>query len=291
MVYRSNLVAKFVSAALLLSIVIVPASAVVPDKDDLTVEQIIAKHLESIGTPEARAGLKSRVIIGKATSVMRIGGSGQVEGNAVLASQGTSSLFGLSFSTADYPHDKIGFDGKTLKVADVTPGNKSLLGEFFMKHEMPFKEGLIGGTLSIAWPLLDITARKATVKLDGTKKIDGRKTYVLKYETKNDSGLKTRIFLDAETFQHVRTEYEQRQIQQMATEPGRTQKQGDSITKLIEEFSDFKVENGVMLPHSYKIQLSIETLTQRFLQDWQLSLGQFVANRNLEPKEFDVIAK
>ena len=287
MVHR-NLLTKIVAFAAVLSLVILPVAAAVPDKEELTAEQIVAKHLEAIGTAEARAAIKSRVIVGKAASIMRIGGSGQVEGSAVMASQGSSSLLGASFNIVDYPHEKIGFDGKKLKVADITPGTKSTLGEFFSKHEMPFREGLAGGVLSTAWPLLDMSARKVTLKYDGTKKIDGRQVYVLKFESKNDSGLKTRLFFDAETFQHVRTEYEQRMVQQMATEPGRTQKQGDSITKLVEEFSDFKTENGVTMPHSYKIQLSIETLTRRILQDWNFSLSQFVINRALEPSQFDV---
>lgn len=283
---------RFVATTLLLLIVTFPISfATSVDKDDLTAEQVIAKHLDSIGTAEARGSVTSRVILGKAISTMRIGGSGQVEGSAVLASQGTSSLVGISFDIQTYPHEKMGFDGKTLRVADITPGTRSTLGQFFMTHEMPFREGLLGGTLSTAWPLLDMSSRKANVKYDGIKKIDGRKMHVLKYETKNDSGLKTKLYFDAETFQHVRTEYEQRIIQQMATTPGVTQQQGDSITKLVEEFSDFKTEGGVMLPHSYKLQLSIETLSRRLLQDWMFTLSQFVANRKLESKEFDVVSK
>jgi hypothetical protein len=274
--------------ALVLFAVIIPVSAN-PEKDDLTVEEIIQKHLESIGSAEARATIKSRVILGKAVSIMRIGGSGQVQGNAVLASQGSSSLMGLSFNIAEYPHDKFGYDGKSLKIADITPGQKSLLGEFFLKHDMPFREGLFSGVLSTGWPLLDAATRKSSFKSEGTKKIDGRKVYVLKYEAKNDTGLKTKLYFDAETLQHVRTEYEQRQIQQMSTQPGVTQKQGDSITKLVEEYSEFKTVNGITLPHSYKLQLSIETLTRRYLQDWQLTLAEIVTNKNLEPKQFDVL--
>jgi hypothetical protein len=160
-----------------------------------------------------------------------------------------------------------------------------------MTHEMPFREGLLAGTLSAAWPLLDMSSRKAVLKYDGMKKIEGRQVYVVRYEPKNDSGLKTRLYFDAETFRHVRTEYEHRIIQQMATAPGVTQKQGDSITKLVEEFSDFKPVDGLSLPHSYKLQLSVEMLGRRILQDWTLSLSQFVANRTLDDKEFDVVAK
>ena len=77
----------------------------------------------------------------------------------------------------------------------------------------------------------------------------------------------------------------------MAAAPGVTQKQGDSITKLVEEFSDFKPVDGVTLPHSYKLQLSVEMLGRRILQDWTFSLSKFVGNRTLVDKEFDVVSQ
>ncbi|MFZ0063961.1 MAG: hypothetical protein WAL47_18150 [Pyrinomonadaceae bacterium] len=291
---RFSFTAKSLLSALLLSIVTLPTSSrsrVVSDQDDMTTEQIIAKHLDSIGTAEARASITSRVILGTALAAARIGGSGQTEGQAVLASRGNNSLLGMVFTVPNYPHEKMGYDSKKLTVAELTPGVRSELGKFFMAHEMPFREGLLEGTLSTAWPLLNLASRKAVLKYEGSKKLQGHKMYVLRYETKNDSGLKTKLYFDAETFRHVRTEYEERIIQQMANQPGITQKQGDSITKLIEEFSDFKPVGGVTLPHSYKLQLSIESLNRRILQDWALALSQFVANRTLDDKEFDVISK
>lgn len=289
---RFSYTAKLLLTLLLLLIVTVPTSSRLRfDEDDLTAEEVIAKHLDAIGTSEARAAITSRVILGTVLATARIGGSGQAEGQAVLASRGNNSLVGMAFTVPNYPYEKVGYDGKKLTVAELTPGVRSELGKFFMAHEMPFREGLLGGTLSTAWPLLNLSLRKAVVKPEGTKKLQGHKMFVLRYETKNDSGLKTKLYFDAETFRHVRTEYEDRIIQQMANQPGRTQKQGDSITKLVEEFSDFKAVGGVTLPHSYKLQLSIETLGRRVLQDWTFSLSQFVANRKLDDKEFDVVSK
>jgi len=77
----------------------------------------------------------------------------------------------------------------------------------------------------------------------------------------------------------------------MVTRPGVTQQQGDSITKLIEEFSDFKTETGLTLPHTYKFQLSIETLNRRVLQDWAFTLSKFVFNKSLDKKQFNVTVK
>ncbi len=291
---RFSLTVKVLLSALLflvLTIPISPSSQALPGAEEMNAEKVINEHLNSLGTAEARAAVTSRVILGTVLATARIGGSGQTEGQAVLASRGNNSLMGMAFTVPSYPHEKMGYDGKKLTVAELTPGERSELGKFFLTHEMPFKEGLLEGTLSTAWPLLNLSSRKAVLKYDGTKKLQGQKMYVLRYETKNDSGLKTKLYFEAETFRHVRTEYEDRIIQQMAAAPGVTQKQGDSITKLVEEFSDFKPVDGVTLPHSYKLQLSVEMLGRRILQDWTFSLKKFVGNRTLVDKEFDVVSQ
>ena len=43
-----------------------------------------------------------------------------------------------------------------------------------------------------------------------------------------------------------------------------------------------------MLPHTYKLQLSIESLKRRTLQDWVFTLKQFNFTRQIEDAEFDV---
>src|SRR5207253_5842816 len=175
----------------------------------------------------------------------------------------------------EYPFEKMGFNGKTVYVASLKPGVYSTLGKFFMEHEMLFREGLIGGTLSSAWPLLDLSQRGAKLKYDGTSKIDGRETYVLEYIGKNNTGLEAKLYFDAQTFQHVRTKYEQRITKQMPGGPSVTQQEAQYINQLIEDFSDFKPEGDLTLPHSYKLQLVKQSPTQRVLQDWIFTLTKF----------------
>jgi hypothetical protein len=264
------------------------AATTPPAPDKMKPEEVVAKHLDSIGTAEARAKIKSRIIQGTAQTTFRLGGKGQAEGGAVLASQDDKSLISVVYGTQEYPFDRMGFDGKTLTVSDIKPGVRSTLAKFLMAHEMMFKDGLIGGTLSSAWPLLDMSKMSAKLKYAGTKSVKDRKAHVLEYDGKNNAGLKTLLFFDTETFQHVRTEYEQRLIQQMPDAPGVTQQQGDSIQKVVEEFSDFKPEEGLMLPHTYTLQLSIEAVNRRSLQDWVFTFSKFNFNIPIDAKEFDV---
>jgi hypothetical protein len=251
-------------------------------------EEVLAKHLDSIGAEAARGAAKSRIIQGTTLATFRIGGSGTAAGGSVLASAGNRSLVSVVFENAEYPFERMGYDGKRVTVGELKPGIRSTLGKFFQQYEMPLKEGLLGGVLSTAWPLYDMTGRSAKLKYSGMKEIDKRKVHVLEYNAKNDGGLKTKLFFDAETFRHVRTEYERRMIQQMPDQPSVTQQQGDAITRLTEDFSDFSDESGLMLPHTYKLSLSIESLNRRALQDWVFTLTKFNFNQPIPDSEFDV---
>lgn len=277
--------ALFVSMAMLapFSIASQPAAA-----DKMKPEEVVAKHLASIGTQEARSAVKSRIIQGVAVATFRVGGSGTAQGGSVLASSADRNLVSIVYNNPEYPFERIGYDGKRVTVGELKPGVRSTLGKFFQQYEMPLKEGLLGGVLSSAWPLYDTTGRSVKLKYAGTKEIDNRKVHVLEYEAKNDAGLKTKLFFDAETFHHVRTEYERRMVQQMPDQPSVTQQQGDAITRLTEDFSDFKDENGLMLPHTYKLSLSIEALNRRALQDWVFTLTKFNFNQTIADSEFDV---
>lgn len=272
--------------ALILSATPTGLASSTPQK--MTAEQVIAKHLESIGTAEARAKIKSHVILGTALATYRIGGQGTSQGGSVMASQGSSNLVAIIYNNKEYPYEKFGFDGKNLTAGEIRPGVRSTLARFFMNHEMPFKEGLMAGALSAAWPFLNMEERAGKIKYAGTKKVEGKRAHVIDYRAKNDSALKTLLFFDEQTFQHVRTEYEFRLAQKMPEGPSITQAQNEAVTKLVEEFSDFKTEGGLTLPHTYKIQLSIESLDRRVLQDWVFTLTTFHFNRDISPSEFDV---
>ena len=62
---------RWISAAYLLFACVYALAA------DLKPEEIVQKHLASIGTPEARAAAKTRVIQAPATYRILVGGSGQ----------------------------------------------------------------------------------------------------------------------------------------------------------------------------------------------------------------------
>ncbi len=254
-------------------------------------DEVVARHLESIGPAKARASANGRIISGTSLVNLRTPRTGEVGGRAVLASEGVKSLIGMSFQTPDYAQEKLGFDGRSFMAAYVKPGVRSALGNFLMTHDAVFKQGLMGGTLSSAWPLLDLAGRNAQLEYVGTKKIDDRALYELKYFPRGGSDLKITIFFDQETFQHVRTEYERVIAAPTGNRSYTNIEERETRYKMIEEFSEFKNEAGLILPHIYIIRLSVDAQKGTFLADWTLKLTQFDFNQPIDPTSFSISSK
>jgi len=283
---------KAISAAVILAFMLstnISRATTPADKEKMKPEELIAKHLESIGPAEARAAATSRVITGTVVVNFRQGGRGQAQGKAVLASQGAKNLMALVFGLVDYPQEKIGYDGQRVTISQIKPGVRTVLGRFLSTSDLAFKEGLAAGTLSSAWPLLDMASRSAKLQYDGLKKVDKRQLHALKYSPQKSSNLKVILFFDPETFQHARTEYHQILDSTVAANrPGDSVAQEETRVDIIEEFSDFKPEGKLMLPHGYKLQLEVKGPSGAVLYDWIVTLTQFEFGQLINEKEFNV---
>jgi len=261
------------------------------DKEKLTVEEVIARHLKSIGTAEDLTAAKTRIVAGTSLYTARSPGSGQNSGLSILFSEGNKSVIAMTFANPEYPHEKFGYDGTNLVISYVKPGLRSTLGDFIFRRTSIFRDGLVGGTLSTAWPLLNWSNDKGRLEYGGTKKIDGKETYVLKYTPRKGSDLKISLYFDSTTFQHVRSEYAQTVSAQMGATPDADKSgQRELHYELEEQFSDFKQEGKLTLPHTYKIKLMMERNNNTYLADWELVLSKFSFNQPLEAGWFDVNA-
>jgi len=254
----------------------------------LKAEEIIAKHLEALGGAETLHSVTTRIESGTVVATFKTPTTAELGGRAVLASEGQKNVLAMMFenSTSNYPHEKVGYDGRDVSGSYVRPGIRSTLGDFLLTHKNIVKQGIFGGSLSQAWTLLD-PDRKIRVEAGGSKKVGDRQAYVLKcYPTGSD--LKVTMYFDAETFQHVRTEYERSVIAQMGSNPETSASQSETRYKLTEDFSDFKKEGGLTLPHGYKIQLEILGRNGSFRAFWDVTLSRFEFNQKIDPTTFDV---
>jgi hypothetical protein len=274
----------FLCLAMLASVWVAVAK---PVDDKINLEDVLVKHLESIGPDEQRRSSRSRIIAGSSLMNLRTGGRGTVSGPALIASQDDRVLLKAEFTTPGYPYERIGFDGQKLHAPQYAPGARSPLAQFFLSQDAIFSEGLIGGTLSSAWPLLNLAQREPKLQYSGREKIKGRQAYKVKYTPRQGSELKMYIFFDAETYQHVRSEYERVIPAPMGARPGESASQREVRYKLIEEFSDFRSEGGLTLPHVYALQFSVFQLNNPLALDWTFNLAKFTFDYPIEAKEFE----
>lgn len=259
-------------------------TSVFPAKDPkLTPAELVAKHLESIGPPEARAHAGGMQIKGTSLLSVRQGGRGQIAGQTLMASEGIKNMIDMTFSSSEYPQELLKFDGKEFTASQFRPGMRTSLAQFFITHDVLFKEGLFGGILSASWPLLNLSDKNPKLEYAGLKKVGGKQLHALKYTPRKGSDLKITLFFDAETFQHIRTEYERTIYptdQQRIPPTGQvsapsTQRSSNARINAFEEFSEFRPESGLNLPHTYRFELSIQSEVRPALIDWTFNLTDF----------------
>ena len=279
------------AAAWLVVALIAPSVAAARAQEKLTAEQVVARHLEAVGAAETRESIKSRIINGAAVVTIREPSIRRVEGQAVLASQGEKSLFGMGFQDAAYAQERFGYDGSKVSIGYIKAGERSVLADFVNTSKEIVGQGLLGGSLSEAWALEYLAARKPKLEYGGTKKVGDRPAYELKYFPRGGSDLRISLFFDAETFRHVRTEYKRTVAAQMSggIDADKTG-QRESRYRMAEDFSDFRKEGGLTLPHGYKITLEVDASKGAFRADWEMKLAQFAFNQPIQPGSFDVNA-
>jgi hypothetical protein len=254
----------------------------------LTAEEVIARHLEAIGAAKARAAITTRIISGTAQVIFRTSPAGQAVGKAVLASENTKRLFGMSFPSPVYPREQLTFNGVGFMAAFATPGNRSVLGNFLMTNDAIFRQGLMCGVLSAGWPLLETASRDASIDYIGIKKIDGTLLHELRYTPRGNSDLKITLYFEAESFRHVRTEYDRVVPAPMGRVEYSNVQEREGRYKMVEEFSLFKPESDLNLPHIYTIKLSVDTVNGTFLAEWTIKLTNFEFNQKIDQSAFSV---
>lgn len=284
---------------LLLSVVLLIATVVciLPARADekLKPEDLVAKHLESIGTAEARARVNGTKIKGTCSVAVRLCGEGQIEGQVLMASTDAANLINMNFEIATYSQEALRFDGKKFATSQLKPGSRTCLAQFFLENEVLFKEGLVGGVLSESWSLLNLAERSPKLEYSGLRKIGDKQLHALKYNPRKGSDVKIVLYFDPQTFRHMRSDYartvyasEQRRIAGggAGLPPAQNQQASPTRIEAYEEFSDFKDESGLNLPHTYKFHLTIQSEVRPAVVDWIFTLNDFAFTSPLDAAEF-----
>jgi hypothetical protein len=244
-------------------------------------DELISHHLDSIASPAIRARFKTRVAQGPVKFKVLVGGARVLDGKAFLVSEGRKLQFTMELPNNDYRGEQFVFDGEKFKVAASTVRQgRSALGNFVLVQNAVVQEGLLGGVLSTAWPLLHVDERKAKLSLRGLKKIDGQNLYDVDYRPRKSSDLEIHLYFDPQTYRHVKTVYSY-----SVSSPG----VNENRYRLEEKFGDFKAVGGVTVPTRDDIQFSQELQNGRsMLMEWDLKNLDVSNNVAVDARSFDV---
>ncbi len=262
-------------------VLLLALSSVAIKAQDLKVEDIISKHLDSIGTKEKRAEIKNRMAVGTSEFESKLP-TRKTSGKAAIVSDTDNLLFIVSLASKEYPFEKVGLFADKIRLPFISAGTRSPLGAYINDHSKILSEGLFTGSISSKWSLLDPQLKKGKVNFAGIKKIEGRKTYVLNYYLDGNSNEFTiSLFFDAQTFQHVRSQYRHVIDAKMAIFGQSNQHRNGLEIAMTEEFGDFKNENGLTLPYSYKIKYLTASNSGTYEYNWGVTISQYLFNQKL----------
>jgi len=137
-------------------------------------------------------------------------------------------------------------------------------------------EGLLGGTLTQGWPLLDLEGRKPRLRYQGLKETEGRRLHDVEFQPRSGrSDFTVHLYFEPDTYRHVVTRY----VTSLSGLPD------DTVPhQIVERFSDFSVEDGLTLPHGYAMQFDGPGHSLQ----WRMRLTMFQANLEIDPAMFDV---
>jgi len=256
---------------------------------DLKPEEVVAKHLDSIGTTAARAAIKNRVVQGSAKFKLIVGGSGELDGKGGLVSEQHKCNFVLKFN-GDYRGEQIVSDGNKAYVAATLANHKrSNFGEFIHTQDFVVKEGLMGGELSTGWALANLDKLQGKLEYGGLKKFDGQPVIDLRYHSKTHDDMNIHIYLDQQTFRHVATVYSIELSPNLGGDITQSARQREIRYTAEERFTDFKTVDGLTLPSHYNLRFTQELQSgSTIIDNWDLNADDITHNMSLDPRNFDV---
>jgi hypothetical protein len=253
-------------------------------------ENIILKHLDSLGSAAARAAVNSRVVEGAATYRVLVGGSGAIDGKSVLATENHKTNLLLKINANGFHGEQFICDGDKISVAGTySDKTRSEFGEFVLAQNATLRENLLGGVWSAGWPLLDLEGRKARVHAEGLRKVDGRDLIVLGYQPKKGTDLQISLFFEPVTYRHVMTTYKISRGPGIGASLVDTARKQAARFEIQERFSEFKSIDSLVLPTHYDLRYT-EEQDNGFTKtvEWEVRAVKIVNNLSIDARSFEV---
>jgi hypothetical protein len=236
----------------------------------------VKRHLQAAGLSGSSASLRSS-LKGEGTGTTRYlagGRGGPYTGAATLLSQGPNLFFQIPYGDPEYRGELVAYDGREVR------GTNTMLGRFTYQFQRILEEGLFGGVYSMNWALKEWADRGAKLASKGIAKRDGRELYQLEYRFKRGSDVNATLFFDADTFNHVMTQYK------VVISSGFGLNSSGSTERytLEEQFGGFEEIDGFTLPRRWTIRISSTTNTTLV----EAKFDRIVYNVQINPAVFSL---
>jgi hypothetical protein len=277
---------KSIALVVLVLGVAVGLAAGPPAPAKISLDEVLAAHLASIGTPEARAAVTSRLAKGTVQRKLVVGGMGTLDGKAFLLSEGNKFRAAMPFSYADYWGEQLLFDGAKTTIGLAQPTVRSMLGNFLEQRNVFLKEGLFGGVLNTSWALLDREGRQPKLDYNGLKKVDGSELHQITYHMKKGQGEEViTLFFEPETFRHVKTSYDLTIPAPMVKRANDSSRQVETHARLEEMYSDFAPFDGLKLPTHWTLRTNLSG-DRSIIYEWTVVFDAIAHNQPIDPKSW-----
>lgn len=284
MFFQKKAGTRSLPAIIILGALLAPVLAEGPD---LEPEELVALHLEALGPPDILATVQNRTAQGVGRFEILLGNAGSLQGPALFVSEGRKIFLSIQFDALFYAAEEVSFDGEECYAGNIQPGLRSHLGEFLYQYDDLVEEGLLGGVLSTAWPLLDLESRRPRLDYEGLKKVSGQELLELRYRMRKGGGdFRIRLYFDPESFRHIGTTYRLRISAPIGATIDESARQSETRYTLEEWFSDFHPTDGLDLPANWTIRLTLDTGTGTFLGKWDMLYTEITHDLSIDPQLF-----
>ncbi|MBZ5627826.1 MAG: hypothetical protein LAO06_03075 [Acidobacteriia bacterium] len=235
-----------------------------------------------------------------------------LEGQATVVSEAEKVRLVLKYRHPAYPGEDIVTDGSKIEI-QAYPGtcfvdfsgfpiciDRSPLG-FFLYNEgsAVLSGGLLEGTLSTAWPLLDPGLRGAKLIYNGLKTMNGENLHEIQYQPRERTDMDIRLYFHQDSYRHVLTIAKSaprvsRPVPYRRNVPGVSGLQAaapDSVMiyyAVVQTFSEFKTFDGLTLPTTYEIDYEAAVGDRRRLQRYINTFTNVMNNVALDPRNFQM---
>jgi hypothetical protein len=254
--------------------------------EKVTLDDLISRHRSAIGAEEARKAINTRVAEGICRYRILSGGAAYLEGKAALISEKEKVRLLFRFSDANYPGENFVTDGDRIQIYNKP---RSGFGELVNNQDAILRDGLLGGVLTAAWPLLSSNLRQAKLSYSGLKKVDDLQLHEVRYTPKKKTDLEIRLYFDPETLRHILTVYTMEVTPKLVSAGPNSEtstiRQQTIRYRLQERFGEFRTVDGVTLPASWTIQLTMEGY-QSAVINWEVKFDNLTNNLTLDPRNF-----